>query len=84
MVVHPKLFQSKLGYLELDIEDGDEGHEVLEMVLATYVQRLWEKVKAQKTKEKKAAQAAAQSQKEQEKKEENNKMDGQGSLNAGS
>lgn len=75
----PWFFQGKLGDLEVDIEHGDEGREVLEMVLATYVQRWWEeKVKAekakeeakeQKAKEKKAAQAATKSQKEQDKKE---------------
>ncbi|KUI64891.1 hypothetical protein VM1G_01207 [Cytospora mali] len=88
----PWFFQGKLGDLEIDIEHDDEnGRQVLEMVLATYVQRWWEeKVKAekakeeakeQKTREKKAAQAtqtAAESQKEVEKKEGNDNTDGQG------
>ncbi|ROW04977.1 hypothetical protein VPNG_06972 [Cytospora leucostoma] len=83
----PWFFQGKLGDLEIDIEQGDEGREVLEMVLATYVQRWWEeKVKVekakleaieQKTKEKKAARAAAKSQKEQAKREGDNTKDGQ-------
>lgn len=85
----PWFFQGKLGDLEIDIEHGDEGREVLEMVLATYVQRWWEeKVKAekakeeakeQKSKEKKAAQTAAKSQKEQEKKESDDRKGSQGS-----
>ena len=87
----PWFFQGKLGDLEIDIEDGNEGREVLEMVLATYVQRWWEeKVKAekakeeakeQKAKEKKAAQAAqaaAKSQQKHEKQESDNANDFQG------
>ncbi|KAI3401803.1 hypothetical protein diail_8181 [Diaporthe ilicicola] len=79
----PWFYQGKLGDLEVDIDDGDEGREVLEMVLATYVQRWWEQkvtaeraaeeAKEQKNKEKKAAQAAqaaAKSQKQEEKKKE--------------
>lgn len=75
----PWFYQGKLGDLEIDVDEGDEGREVLEMVLATYVQRWWEeKVKAekaadeakeQKAKEKKATLAAAKLQKEHEKKE---------------
>lgn len=75
----PWFYQGKLGDLEIDIGDGDEGREVLEMVLATYVQRWWEQkvtaekaaeeAKEQKSKEKKAAQVAAKSAKQQEKKE---------------
>jgi hypothetical protein len=74
----PWFYQGKLGDLEIDVGEGDEGREVLEMVLATYVQRWWEeKVKAekaaeeakdQKAKENKAAQAAASSKKQQDKK----------------
>ncbi|KAK2605665.1 hypothetical protein N8I77_008487 [Diaporthe amygdali] len=83
----PWFYQGKLGDLEIDIDDGEEGREVLEMVLATYVQRWWEeKVKAekaaeeakeQKAKEKKATQAAVKSQKQQEKKESDNKEEAQ-------
>lgn len=79
----PWFYQGKLGDLEIDVDEGDEGREVLEMVLATYVQRWWEeKVKAekaaeeakeQKAKEKKAVQVAAKSQKQHEKKEEDKK-----------
>lgn len=79
----PWFYQGKLGDLEVDVDEGDEGREVLEMVLATYVQRWWEeKVKAekaaeeakeQKAKEKKAAQVAAKSQKQGNKKEEDKK-----------
>lgn len=83
----PWFFQGKIGDLEVDIVHGDEGREVLEMLLATYVQRWWEeKVKSEKakeeakeqtSKEKKAAQATAKSQKEQEKKESGDKKEGQ-------
>lgn len=79
----PWFYQGKLGDLEIDVEEGDEGREVLEMVLATYVQRWWEdKVKAekaaeeakeQKAKEKKAAQAAAAASKKQNEKKEGDK-----------
>ncbi|KAG6365769.1 hypothetical protein INS49_007380 [Diaporthe citri] len=75
----PWFYQGKLGDLEIDVDEGDEGREVLEMVLATYVQRWWEEkakavkaaeeAKEQKAKEKKAAQVVAKSQKQQEKKE---------------
>lgn len=75
----PWFYQGKLGDLEVDVEEGDGGREVLEMVLATYVQRWWEdKVKAekaaeeakeQKAKEKKAAAAAVKSKKQKDKKE---------------
>ncbi|POS68954.1 hypothetical protein DHEL01_v212651 [Diaporthe helianthi] len=81
----PWFYQGKLGDLEIDIDEGDEGREVLEMVLATYVQRWWEdKVKAdkaaeeakeQKAKEKKAAQAAAATKKKQNKKEGDDKAE---------
>ncbi|KAL2289508.1 hypothetical protein FJTKL_01778 [Diaporthe vaccinii] len=86
----PWFYQGKLGDLELDVDEGDEGREVLEMVLATYVQRWWEdkvraekaaeEAKEQKAKEKKAAQAAqgaAKSQKQNEKKEGDKKEEGQ-------
>lgn len=81
----PWFYQGKLGDLEIDVDEGDEGREVLEMVLATYVQRWWEeKVKAekaaeeakeQKAKEKKAAQVAAKSKKQQDKKEGGDKAE---------
>lgn len=86
----PWFFQGKLGDLEVDIEHGDEGREVLEMVLATYVQRWWEeKVKAEKAKEEakeqtakekkaaQAAQAAAKSQQKHEKQAGDNTTDDQ-------
>lgn len=76
----PWFFQGKLGDIEVDVADGEEGQEVLEMVLATYVQRWWEdklkaeeaakEAKEQKAKEKKAAQAAAKVQKLEKKKED--------------
>lgn len=81
----PWFYQGKLGDLEIDVDEGDEGREVLEMVLATYVQRWWEdKVKAekaaeeakeQKAKEKGAAQAAAKAKKQQDKKEGDDKAE---------
>lgn len=79
----PWFYQGKLGDLEVDVDEGDGGREVLEMVLATYVQRWWEdkvraekaaeEAKEQKTKEKRAALAAAKEQKQHQKDEEDNK-----------
>lgn len=81
----PWFYQGKLGDLEVDVDEGDEGREVLEMVLATYLQRWWEdKVKAekaaeeakeQKAKEKKAAQAAAVKSKKQNEKKDGDKKE---------
>jgi hypothetical protein len=81
----PWFYQGKLGDLEIDVDEGDEGREVLEMVLATYVQRWWEQkvtaekaaeeAKEQKAKEKRAAQVAAKSKKQQDKKEGDDKAE---------
>ncbi|KKY37388.1 hypothetical protein UCDDA912_g02606 [Diaporthe ampelina] len=81
----PWFYQGKLGDLDIDVDEGDEGREVLEMVLATYVQRWWEdkvraekaaeEAKEQKAKEKKAAQTAAKLQKQHQKKEEDSKKE---------
>jgi len=81
----PWFYQGKLGDLEIDVDEGDEGREVLEMVLATYVQRWWEQkvtaekaaeeAKGQKAKEKRAAQVAAKSKKQQDKKEGDDKAE---------
>lgn len=74
-VAGPWFWQGKLGDMEVDIssegqyDDTDEGREVLEMVLATFVLRWWgERAKAEEMKrEKKHQKEEAETERKQEK-----------------